>query len=266
VHPIERLRYVARAAGVDHGVLVRETAAALGALGFDPAGLVTACRRIVDRHPSAGPLWWLCSRVLTAPDPLDEAWRCADEIDDDSTAPQLAAALAADATVCVVGWPELTVDALVRRGDLRVLAVDVEGGSHGFARRLRRSNVDVEEVGPSGLGAAVAVAHVVLLEPSAVGPSGFVAPAGSRAAAAVASCAGIPVWLVAGVGRLLPGPTWEALSCRLDDDEPWSLAEETAPLSLVSHLAGPQGPEPVAAGLARTSCPIAPELFRPTAF
>ena len=50
VHPIERLRYVARAGGVDHDVLVRETAAALGALGFDPAGLVTACRRIIDRR------------------------------------------------------------------------------------------------------------------------------------------------------------------------------------------------------------------------
>jgi hypothetical protein len=266
VHPIERLRFVARAGGVDHGVLVRETAAALGALGFDPAGLVTACRRIVDRHPTAGPLWWLCSRVLTSSDPLDEAWRCADEIDEDPTASRLAAALPDDATVCVIGWPELTADALVRRGDLRVLAVDVEGGGHGFARRLRRSDVEAEEVDASGLGPAAAAADLVVLEPSAVGPDGFVGPIGSRAAAAVASCAGRQVWLVTGVGRLLPGPTWEALASRLTDDEPWTLGDEVVPLGLVGELAGPDGPEPIARGLTRTSCPIAPELYRPTAF
>jgi hypothetical protein len=266
VHPIERLRYVARAGGVDHGVLVRETAAALGALGFDPAGLVTACRRIVDRHPTAAPLWWLCSRVLTSADPLDEAWRCADEIDEDPTASALSAALPDDATVCVIGWPELTADALVRRGDVRVLAVDADSGGHGFARRLRRSEVTAEEIDPSGLGPAAAAADVVVLEPSAVGPAGFVAPIGSRAAAAVASCAGVPVWLVTGVGRLLPAATWDALASRLADDEPWTLGDELVPLGLVGHLAGPEGPEPVHRGLARTSCPIAPELFRPTAF
>ncbi len=79
MHPIERLRYVARSSGAPQAVLVRETAAALGGLGFDPAGLVTACRRVLDRHPTSGPLWWLCSRVLTAVDDADlEGWRCAD--------------------------------------------------------------------------------------------------------------------------------------------------------------------------------------------
>src|SRR3954468_12753456 len=78
VHPIERLRYVARSSGAAQEVLVRETAAALAALGFDPPGLVTACRRILDRHPLSGPLWWLSARVLTAHDPMDEAWRGAE--------------------------------------------------------------------------------------------------------------------------------------------------------------------------------------------
>jgi hypothetical protein len=82
----------------------------------------------------------------------------------------------------------------------------------------------------------------------------------------VASCAGVPVWLVTGVGRLLPEPTWNALAARLDGEEPWALADEVVPLGLVTQLTGPAGPEPVAAGLARTNCPIAPELFRPTAF
>ena len=61
VHPIEHLRYVARAQGADSASLVEETAMALGSLRFDPAGLVVACRRIVERHPFNGPLWWLCS-------------------------------------------------------------------------------------------------------------------------------------------------------------------------------------------------------------
>ena len=73
MHPIERLRYVARASGADQAVLVRETAGALAAFADDPAGLVTACRRIVSRHPGSGPLWWLCSRVLTATEPMREA-------------------------------------------------------------------------------------------------------------------------------------------------------------------------------------------------
>ena len=70
MHPIERLRYVARSSGADQALLVRETAGALAGLGFDPPGLVTACRRILDRHLASGPLWWLCARVLTANDPL----------------------------------------------------------------------------------------------------------------------------------------------------------------------------------------------------
>ena len=48
MHPIERLRYVARSSGAPQAVLVRETASALGSLAFDPAGLVTACRDAKD--------------------------------------------------------------------------------------------------------------------------------------------------------------------------------------------------------------------------
>ncbi|MBA3289003.1 MAG: hypothetical protein H0U21_13480, partial [Acidimicrobiia bacterium] len=68
MHPIERLRFVARAQGADAESLVRETAGALRGLGLDPAGLVVACRRIVERHPSCGVLWWLCARMLTSGD------------------------------------------------------------------------------------------------------------------------------------------------------------------------------------------------------
>jgi hypothetical protein len=267
MHPIERLRYVARASGAGQALLVQETAAALSGLGFDPAGLVTACRRIIDRHIASGPLWWLCARVLTAGDPLGEAYRAADEIAADPTGAELAHALPDGATVCVLGWPELVGDALVRRGDLDVLVVDSLGEGSGLARRLRRSDVDAVEVPPSGLGAAAASAELVVLEASAVGGSGAVTIAGSLAAAAVAHHAGVPVWLVGGVGRGLPARMWEALVQRLDEaSEPWDAEDEVVPLDLVDRLCGPVGPEPVADGVRRVDCPITPELFRPTAF
>src|SRR5215207_5670128 len=114
VHPIERLRYVARAGGVDSGELVREAAGALGGLGDDEAGLVLSCKRLVDRQPASGPLWWLCARMLRAGDPRAEAWRCVAEIDADPTARGLADELPDEARVAVLGWPELVAEALPR--------------------------------------------------------------------------------------------------------------------------------------------------------
>jgi hypothetical protein len=263
VHPIERLRFVARAAGVSQATLVQETAGALSALGFDGAGLVTACRRIIDRHPNSGALWWLAARVLTADDAGSAAWRCVDEIRGDRTAGELAHALPEGATVLVTGGDELTAGALVRRGDLQVLAVDTFGDGSGLARRLERHDMDAVEVPAWGLGAAAAAADVVLLEASALGNTGFVAGAGSRAAAAVAVDAGVPVWVVAGVGRVLPGSTWAALTGRLEGDpEPWESEDEVVPIDLVTKVAGPGGLTTVAEALAACDCPVAPELFR----
>ena len=54
MHPIERLRYVARVGGVDQGELVREASSALGGFGSDVGGLIVSCRRLLDRHPTAG--------------------------------------------------------------------------------------------------------------------------------------------------------------------------------------------------------------------
>jgi hypothetical protein len=266
VHPIERLRYVARSSGAPQAVLVRETAAALGGLGFDPAGLVTACRRVLDRHPTSGPLWWLCARVLTAVDDPDrEGWRCADELDDDRTVDELAHALPSDATVAVLGWPELVGEALARRGDVEVLAVDALDEGSGLVRRLRHAGVDAVDVPLSGLGPAVAAADLVVLEASALGGDAFVAVVGSRAAAAVARLAGIPVWLTAGVGRRLPAPLLGALVARLEGEhggEPWEVADEVVPASLVDRVCTDVGPIEPALAFANADCPVAPELLK----
>ena len=173
MHPIERLRYVARASGGDQRMLVRETAGALRGLGFDPAGLVVACRRIVERHPTSGPLWWLCASVLAAADP----YRCAAGVGrrargrpDARRARRRAARRTRPS--CVVGWPDLIGEALMRRGDF-----DGAGGRHRrrghgqrrFVRRLQRADVDAEIVPAAGLAAAVLASDLVVVEAMAVG-------------------------------------------------------------------------------------------------
>jgi len=263
MHPIERLRMVARAAGEGPALIAQEAAGALVAFGDDPAGLVTACRRLVDRQPTSGPIWWLAARVLCSTDPTQEAWRAVEQFQDDTTARELAAALPDGATVTVVGLGEHTGDALVRRGDLEVLLVDNDTVEPHLIRRLQRTDTVLDAVQSAGIGAAVAVSDLVVFEVSAVGPSGMVAPAGSRAAAAVARHAGLPVWAVAGVGRVLPGRLWDALASRLrDDDEPWRALEEVVLADLVDHVVGPDGVRPSAEAIAAPTCPVAPELLK----
>jgi hypothetical protein len=263
VHPIERLRYVARASGVSQRVIVQETAAALASFGDDPQGLVTACRRIVSRQPTSGPLLWFAARVLTAGDAAHEIWEAAGVMQADTTAAELGHTLPADAIVTVLGWPDVIGEALPRRGDVRVLVVDAASEGSGFVSRLVRADVEAVDVALAGLGAAVTGSDLVLLESTAIGPDEFLAVAGSRAAAAVARHAGIPVWLVGGAGRLLPARMWEGLIGRVHlAVEPWEAPDEVVPLDLVDRVVGPAGPEPVADALRRTDCPVAPELFR----
>jgi hypothetical protein len=263
MHPIERLRYVARASGVPQRVLVQETAAALASFGSDPQGLVTACRRIVSRQPTSGPLLWFAARVLTAGDPAHEIWEAAGEIQADPTGRELVHALPQDAVITVLGWPDEIAEVLPRRGDVEVFVVDTLSEGSGFTHRLLRSDVAATDVPLAGLGAATAASSLVLLEAAAIGPQDFLAVAGSRAAAAVARQAGIPVWLVGGVGRLLPARMWEGLRRRVEAiDDPWDAADEVVPLDLVDGIAGVCGVEPVADALRRTDCPIAPELFK----
>jgi hypothetical protein len=262
VHPIERLRYVARARGADAESLVRETAGALRGLGLDMAGLVVACRRIVERHPTSGPLWWLCARMLTSTDPLLAGRQAVDEIEDDRTVDELTAALPDGATVVTIGWPDLVGIALARRGDIRVLAVDA--GHHGssFVQRLERVEVESELIPTEAAAIAVAAADLVLIEADALDATTVVAATGSAVLAAVAELHGTPLWCVAGCGRRLPSPMIEAIVDRVAQRaiEPWSREVEALPTSLVGHVVGPLGRIP--ASDVRAECEMAPELLR----
>ena len=62
MHPIERLRYVARAGWAPPAVLAAEAAWALGDLALhEETAVLPACRRLLDRHPGCGPLWWVAA-------------------------------------------------------------------------------------------------------------------------------------------------------------------------------------------------------------
>lgn len=262
MHPIERLRMVARAGREAPTLLAQEAATALAAFASEPAALVTACRRLVDRQPTCGPVWWVAARVLASPDPGREARRASHELSDDPTAGALAGALPEEGEVVVLGWPEVVASGLVRRGDVRVLAIDSLDEGEGLARWLLRADGDAEAIPESGLGAAVAGCGLVVLEAAAMGHDGFVAVSGSVAAAAVARGYGIPVWVVAGEGRVLPEPLWDALVARLvrRPGPPWDRDEEIVPIEWVDAAVGPGGLGTVAEILARPTCPPAPEL------
>jgi hypothetical protein len=263
VHPIEHLRYVARARGADPSSLVRETAHALSSMFDDPSGLVVSCRRILERHPECGPLWWLCARLLTAPDPCAVAWDLVDEIDGDPTAGCLARDLPDDSTVLTVGWPDLASQALFRRGDVVVLAVDSRHDASSFVQRLERFDVTSEAVAPEAVARAAAAADLVLVEAIAASPQRVVAPIGSAAAVAVAASLGVPVWLVAGVGRRLPDPLVCAIAERVAAaDDPWLLDTDVFAASSVTHVAGPAGVLVACPAAFAPDCPMAPELLR----
>lgn len=262
MHPIERLRYVARAGGVDQAMVVREAAGALGALGFDPAGLVTSCRRLLSRHPMAGALWVLSSRVVTSVDPMREAWAVVDELDTDHTARELAAAIPDGAAITIIGWPDTIPSALIRRGDLKVLVIDQFGEGSGLVRQLEDRDVDAEDVSMSGLGGAASASNLVLLEASIAGEEGIVAAAGSLAAASTARATGGEVWAVVAADRVLPPSTWRFATSSLRGPEPWDEDDEIVPLELIDSIVGPIGRRDAAELRLRTDCVVAPELLR----
>jgi hypothetical protein len=266
VHPIEHLRYVARAQGADPTSLVEETAHALGSLRFDPSGLVVACRRIVERHPFTGPLWWLCANVSTSAEPFEAVWELADQIRRDPTGAELAAVIPDEATVVTIGDPDVIGAGLVRRGDIRVVSLDAGHTATSFVRRMERHDVDVEPVDSGVAGVVVHHADVVLIEALAVDSGRAVVPVGSSTIAAGALAWGTPVWLVAGVGRRLPSGFIDAMVAKVasmsDDCDPWDLDVEVLPTSMFTNVVGPHGKVPMGPPAIVAECPMAHELLR----
>src|ERR1700689_4842391 len=96
MHPIERLRWIAGAEDEPAASLASEAAWTLGELARDePTAVLTASRRLLDRHPACGPLWWVCAKLAGADDAVEVARGAAVELCSDSTPDRIAAALRA---------------------------------------------------------------------------------------------------------------------------------------------------------------------------
>ena len=85
MHPMEYLRHVAGAQGADASDLVHETAWALRGMASDPQALVLIVRRLVEKHPTCAPLWWLGANMLTALDPVARLRELMSDYNDDPT-------------------------------------------------------------------------------------------------------------------------------------------------------------------------------------
>lgn len=246
-----------------------ETARALSGFAGDGRGLVTACRRIVHRHPACGSLVWLAARAITSPEPRGELRESAAAVSSDPTGRQVADALPADATVVVVGWPEVGVSSLARRGDVTVAAVDTDGSADDLVHALTAADVDAWAAGPVALGATLGGLSasggpvVVLVEADAADPTRAVAAPGSLAAAATAHALDLPVWLVAPCGRTQPEVMLDAALRRLTAGatDPADIDWDVVPVHLVDLVVRPDGALSPAEALAAPDCPAAPELF-----
>jgi hypothetical protein len=265
VQPFERLRAIARHGGDDR-LLVAEAADCLGEFDDDPAALVVTCRRLLSHHPERAPLWWLCARVLAAPEPSEAAWDAEAVVRDDHTADRLSGVLPfpADHPVAVLGWPTVAGAALALRPDLEVLVVRDTGTPHGgdgderWRARLARSDASARPV-----DLIEAVAHEpshLLVEVVGGGPEQLLVSEGTADAIATLSRPGLVVWLVAGVGRVLPARLFDAMVRTLGDPEDRGL--ELLDVQAADRIAGPTGlvrPEQLSR---RVDCPVAPELLR----
>jgi hypothetical protein len=238
VHPIERLRAVARAREVPQSLLATEAAAVLGAFGDDLPGLLTACRRLIDRHPSAGALWWTCARLLAAGDVWAEARAVRSDLSGETVATTLSLDLPDGAVVAVIpdvaGGSELAVDVASWREDL-VVAHD-PGALH----------LDRDEP------------RVLLVEAGATGTRTLLAPEGTADEVAAARDAGVAVWLVVEVGRRLPDPLFDVV-CRRASTRRTSgpTGRERQRVEVLDAGVAERLVEPV-----RVDCPVPPELLK----
>lgn len=219
----EHLRYLAQAAHVPARYLVEDAAMAMSGFSHDSGSMLIASRRMLSQHPECGPLWWMCARLLTAPDVRVEADRIVDELEADRTTLELAAALPSGAHVLVPGWPEQTAEALAARPDLTVwLGENAWPAQRELAavgvRTERWFGADAHgdaEDEDSGLGPPGGAFDVVLVDCLLTGPRAVLAdmgmgaalidavPALGRKPSAVDAAARAAVWFVAGTGRRL---------------------------------------------------------------
>ena len=265
VTPAERLRAVTRR-DVDDDRLAVEAADALAGFASEPASLVVACRRVLAHHPAHGPLWWVCARILAAPDPARAAHDAIGLLEADRTADRLGATLPLldeDEIVAVVGWPDAVDDALAERLDVPVVSVRT-GADPTSALRRRSSERGVRIVDP--WDPTLTDVALLLVPALAIGPG---PPRSGRRRRPLDDLGRNvrEVWLVGGVGRVLPARLYDAAVGASSDsgasDEIDDPAPEVCSLERFDCIAGPRGVERAIDARSRPDCPVVPELLRP---
>lgn len=253
------------------GLLVQEATYALGVFADDPPGLLTAARRLLNRQPALGALWWMASRLVASNETRSEARDLIQLVRNDQVSRELSHALPDDATVVIIGWPEKVLEAVEARGDIRVLVVDVDGQAMPVVRRLDRMEVEAEAIDPGRIGGAVAGADLVILDAAAIGPSAVLGEPGMVPVAATAKAMGKPVWLAAGVGDIVPEGVWQSIVTKTVEpdlnNEPWVARWEVLTMGMIDRIVTGSGVHPadealrsVGSGAARF--PHVPELLR----
>jgi hypothetical protein len=235
--------------------LVVEAAECLTDFTHDTTQLLTVCRRLLAYHPACGPLWWLCARVVGAADAGDAARDARRRLESDRTTARLTSLLPFphDEPIAVFGWPELAGAALGDRPDLDVIAV--RAGDARVAARMRRVHHGVRVVDPTEV-VALGPTHL-LVEATATSPTTALVPEGL--ADVLWGLGDIEVWLVAGVGRVLPQRLFDVLEAEVQRQE---LPFEVLETSRAAKVAGPDALDPPERLSARIDCPVAPELLR----
>lgn len=262
MHPIERLRYVARADGAPVSALVRETAHALAELAGDPHSLVLAARRVVERYPTTAPLWWLCSEVLVAPDPSTRALELARDVARDDTAGHLDESLPDDAVVVTVGWSPSLTRVVASRGDLSLLVVDSHGDGEAFVDHAHASGCAAEIVPVEYLAAGVATGDTLVVDALACGGDEILAAGGSGAAVACALRHAVPITLVACRGTRLPDALWNAMVEAVRRADEWRTGIDILAAREVARVVGPDGASIDIHTALRAECAAATELLR----
>ncbi len=288
---MEQLRYVARAAGADSSLLVEEAAQALSMFARDPQALLVACKQMLSRQSTVGGLWWLCSRMLTAADPLDEARAVVSDLRTDRTAATLLEAMgeltpsapsghlgmSASQTykldmgpggprVLIAGWPDVVV-ATLAESSASVLVMEVDGVGHGVIRRLERLDIEAEVVAAERLAGAAAASDAVLVEAAAVGPDVALVDVGGVAMAAVARALDKPVWLISPASRVVPVAIWSDVVAEVKEwkGPSWIAPSELLPLTLVDVVVSGDQIHRLGSGSAatviRSGWEAAPELI-----
>lgn len=109
----------------------------------------------------------------------------------------------------------------------------------------------------------------VIITATAGGPSGFVVkvPRGTLVMLEEARRDQRQVWVVAGIGCILPEAIWERVTARFDQVASEPLVEqpdnyELVSLALVDIVVGPDGPKSGPDAVRRSDVVVAPELLR----